>query len=204
MAKYDGLIIPRSYNDYINKSDPLGVSQALQLTGVMDDTPTAGSSKPVKSSGLVGLTSVPVGIYLPFGGTNIPEGWLLCNGQAVSRATYADLFAVIGTAYGNGDGLTTFNVPDLREAVPKGAGLTGKSNNHLDADGLAVGEFLDDRIQEHVHGTPFSSPQGGGIAGWVTQQSNINALQDTYTTKNVRAGATTEVKSVGSNYIIKY
>ena len=60
MAKYDGLIIPRSYNDYINKSDPLGVLQALQLTGVMDDTPTAGSSKPVKSSGLVGLTAVDV------------------------------------------------------------------------------------------------------------------------------------------------
>ena len=60
MAKYDGLIIPRSYNDYINKSDPLGVSQALQLTGVMDDTPTAGSSKPVKSSGLVGLSAVDV------------------------------------------------------------------------------------------------------------------------------------------------
>jgi hypothetical protein len=60
MAKYDGLIIPRSYNDYINKSDPLGVSQALQLTGVMDDTPTAGSSKPVKSSGLAGLSAVDV------------------------------------------------------------------------------------------------------------------------------------------------
>jgi hypothetical protein len=60
MAKYDGLIIPRSYNDYINKSDPLGVSQALQLTGVMDDTPTAGSSKPVKSSGLVGISAVDV------------------------------------------------------------------------------------------------------------------------------------------------
>lgn len=60
MAKYDGLIIPRSYNDYINKSDPLGVSQTLQLTGVMDDTPTAGSSKPVKSSGLVGLSAVDV------------------------------------------------------------------------------------------------------------------------------------------------
>lgn len=60
MAKYDGLIIPRSYNDYINKSDPVGVQQALALTGVMDDTPTAGSSKPVKSSGLVGFTPVDV------------------------------------------------------------------------------------------------------------------------------------------------
>lgn len=145
----------------------------------------------------------PIGSYIPFGGTAIPTGWLLCNGQAVSRTDYAELFKVIGTAYGSGNGSTTFNIPDLREAVPKGAGLTSKSNNHLDADGLAVGEFLDDRLQDHVHGTPFSSPQGGGVAGWVTQLSNIDALQDTYTTRNSRVGATTEVKSVGSNYIIK-
>ena len=42
------------------------------------------------------------------------EGWLLCNGQAVSRTIYQELFATIGTTYGNGDGTTTFNVPDYR------------------------------------------------------------------------------------------
>ncbi len=52
MAKYDGLIIPRSYNDYINKSDPLGVSQALALNGVMDAAPTENSEKPAKSGGI--------------------------------------------------------------------------------------------------------------------------------------------------------
>lgn len=52
MARYDGLIIPRSYNDYINKSSVIDVQEALQLTGVMDDTPTAGSNKPVKSGGV--------------------------------------------------------------------------------------------------------------------------------------------------------
>ena len=52
MAKYDGLIIPRSYNDYINKSDPIGVSQALALNGVMDAAPTENSEKPAKSGGI--------------------------------------------------------------------------------------------------------------------------------------------------------
>ena len=52
MAKYDGLIIPRSYNDYINKSDPLGVLQALALNGVMDAAPTENSEKPAKSGGI--------------------------------------------------------------------------------------------------------------------------------------------------------
>lgn len=49
-----------------------------------------------------------------------PTGWLLCNGDAVSRTTYADLFALIGTTFGVGDGSTTFNVPDFRGRVPAG------------------------------------------------------------------------------------
>jgi microcystin-dependent protein len=52
----------------------------------------------------------------------LPAGWLACDGAAVSRTTYADLFAAIGTTYGPGDGSTTFNVPDLRGNVPIGAG----------------------------------------------------------------------------------
>jgi hypothetical protein len=52
MSRYDGLIIPRSYNEYINKTDPIAMSQALQLNGVMDDAPTENSNHPVKSGGL--------------------------------------------------------------------------------------------------------------------------------------------------------
>jgi microcystin-dependent protein len=57
---------------------------------------------------------VPSGTVLPFAGTTAPIGFLLCSGQAVSRSTYSDLFAAIGTTYGAGDGSTTFNVPDIR------------------------------------------------------------------------------------------
>lgn len=58
---------------------------------------------------------VPVGTILPYGGASSPNSsWLLCYGQAVSRSTYSSVFAVIGTAYGVGDGSTTFNLPDLR------------------------------------------------------------------------------------------
>ena len=63
---------------------------------------------------------VPSGTVLPFAGTTAPIGFLLCSGQAVSRSTYPDLFAAIGTTYGAGDGSTTFNVPDLRGRVPAG------------------------------------------------------------------------------------
>jgi microcystin-dependent protein len=54
---------------------------------------------------------IPTGGFIPFGGTSAPTGFLLCNGAAVSRTTYAALFAVIGTTYGVGDGSTTFNLP---------------------------------------------------------------------------------------------
>jgi microcystin-dependent protein len=56
----------------------------------------------------------PAGVIAMYGGSSAPAGWLLCDGSAVSRVTYADLFTAIGTAYGAGDGVTTFAVPDLR------------------------------------------------------------------------------------------
>ena len=56
---------------------------------------------------------IPIGGLLPYAGTDVPDGYLACDGAAVSRTTYVDLFHVIGTAYGTGNGTTTFNVPDL-------------------------------------------------------------------------------------------
>ena len=66
---------------------------------------------------------IPAGSMLPYGGATAPPGWLLCDGSAVSRTTYAALFAAISTAFGAGDGSTTFNLPDARGRV-----LVGKDN----------------------------------------------------------------------------
>ena len=57
-------------------------------------------------------STVPPGTMIHFAGKTLPEGWLICNGAAVSRTTYAALFAAIGTTYGSGDGSTTFNLPN--------------------------------------------------------------------------------------------
>ena len=65
---------------------------------------------------------VPVAAILPYGGTTAPSGYLMCNGQAVSRTTYSALFSVIGTAYGTGDGSTTFNLPNYTDRVAQGLG----------------------------------------------------------------------------------
>lgn len=74
------------------------------------------------SGGGGGTSAVGPGMIAPFAGGVVPSGWLLCNGAAVSRSTYADLFNAIGTSYGTGDGSTTFNLPDLRSRVPVGKG----------------------------------------------------------------------------------
>lgn len=63
---------------------------------------------------------VPPAIMLPYAGSAAPSGWLLCDGAAVSRSTYAALYAVIGVTYGAGDGSTTFNLPNLKRRVPVG------------------------------------------------------------------------------------
>ena len=63
---------------------------------------------------------MPSGSIIVFAGSSSPTGFLICDGSAVSRTTYADLFAIVSTTYGLGDGSNTFNLPDLRERVIAG------------------------------------------------------------------------------------
>ena len=71
----------------------------------------------------------PVGSLMPFAGNTAPAGWLKCDGSAVSRTTYANLFAVIGTTYGAGDGSTTFNVPNFIDRTFWGGSSSGAIKN---------------------------------------------------------------------------
>lgn len=73
---------------------------------------TTGSLEQIAGSQVnIVYADAPLGAIIPYGGTTIPEGWFECDGSAVSRTTYADLFVVIGTKFGPGDGSTTFNLP---------------------------------------------------------------------------------------------
>ncbi len=67
------------------------------------------------------VDSTPIGTIIPYTGGSIPDGYVLCDGSAISRSAYLDLFTVIGTTWGSGDGSTTFNVPDLRGRFLRGA-----------------------------------------------------------------------------------
>src|SRR3990167_4049843 len=80
----------------------------------------------------------PAGVIVDYGVTSAPSGWLLCDGSAVSRSTYADLFTAIATAYGVGDGSTTFNLPDFRGRVAVGLGTHADVNGLGDSDGMGT------------------------------------------------------------------
>ena len=96
---------------------------------------TTGALSPIAGGTL--YADAPVGTIQAYGGSSAPTGWMLCQGQALSRTTYAELFAVIGTSFGSGDGSTTFNIPDLRGEFLRGAG----TNSHTgEGNGGAVGE----------------------------------------------------------------
>ena len=90
--------------------------------------------------------SIPAGVVSPYAGSSAPTGWLICDGSALSSATYPELYAAIGTNWGNGDGVNTdFNIPDFREAVPVGIGTRPAGvTNH---DVYTLGQFKDDQMQ---------------------------------------------------------
>ena len=96
------------------------------------------ASQLLKQGGFDALLYGEIKIYA---GVSAPAGYLLCNGQAVSRTTYSNLFSVIGDAYGVGDGSTTFNVPDLRGRVPAGmdAGIGRLTSATMTPDGNTRG-----------------------------------------------------------------
>lgn len=96
--------------------------------------------------------TLPIGTQVAYGGAVPPTGWLICDGSAVSRTTYAELFKVIGTSYGAGDGSTTFNLPNKKGRVSAGYDST---NSKFNAIGKHLGEethtLTVQELAEHKH-----------------------------------------------------
>jgi len=118
---------------------------------------------------LTGIEGIPTATIVPWSDSSVPTGFLECNGSAVSRSTYADLFAIIGTTYGSGDGSTTFNVPDLQDNVA--VGKSGTKN--LASTGGANTVTSTGNVGGSTANATLSTPQlashshsgGGNVAG---------------------------------------
>lgn len=144
---------------------------------------------------------LPVGSIFSYSGSTAPNGYLICDGSAISRTDYAKLFSVIGTIYGSGDGSTTFNVPDCRESALVGIGQNA-THSIASHDTYTLGQFKDDQLQTHTHGSvlnDYSNYYGSGGQ----QSGHIGRVGSTgYNTG--RSGAVTRGKRLGVNFIIKY
>jgi len=111
-----------------------------------------------------GYPLVPVGTVVSFAGASAPEGWLMCDGSAVSRTTYANLWAVLSSTYGSGDGSTTFNLPNAKGRSIVGAGTgSGLTERTVSATGGAESVTLtgaQSGTSAHGHGNTFSASTG--------------------------------------------
>ncbi len=144
-----------------------------------------------------------------FAGASLPVGYLWCNGAAVSRTTYADLFAIVGTKFGVGNGTTTFNLPDFRGASPMGSNpmgaatkggisartdgaIVGAETANADHDHTATGTLDIDPINYTPTGTISIASYTGNVTPTIT--TTINAV----TLSTTPSGSVTSATTIGS------
>lgn len=156
--------------------------------------------------------STPAGSMIMFGGAVAPTGWLFCDGAAVSRETYAALFAAIGTTWGAGDGSTTFNLPDARGrsamGAGQGSGLTARTLGQL----LGVEKHALTADENGQHGHQEQDPNGPAYKGYSPGSGKLRLTGDSNGTATplmtVTSGLGTPHNTVHpvfvANYIIKF
>lgn len=125
------------------------------------------STGQLKELSLKAADTLPIGAVIAYSGSNEPSGWLICDGRAISRTNYSNLFNVIGTTYGAGDGSTTFNLPDYRDKVPVGL---DSNDSDFDTLGKTGGEkehkLIVNEIPSHNHNATVA-----GKTAWGGQSS---------------------------------
>ncbi|MCP4134533.1 MAG: tail fiber protein [bacterium] len=161
----------------------------------------------------LGKLVTPVGMISPFAGPKekVPGEWLFCNGRAVSRSEYSALFDVIGTAWGNGDGSTTFNLPDLRGMFLRGVSdesgvdpdASERENQNGGNTGDAVGTYQGHAFESHNHDYTYAGSRQLGRAGGDSGFTAVNGYQTEATGDNGTSRETRPVNAAVS-YIIKY
>ena len=144
-----------------------------------------------------GAELIPSGTIVAYGAASAPTGWLLCDSSAVSRTTYARLFAVIGTTFGTGDGSSTFNLPDLRDKVPLGKG-TNNGTIGTTTGSAAASSVLNSSTKSGVAtGTGTTGGAGSTTTASTTGSDGDGDLTTgTYTINRTLAAGTKDVTQV--------
>ncbi len=190
--KITDLILRDSVTDELNIPSDDGIQSYRVTASQFKDYILAAGN--VLRAAITPAERTPIGAVIPFAGTSAPTGYLMCSGQAVSRTTYAALFAVIGSSHGEGDGSTTFNLPDYRgrflRGVDDGEGRDPNSGGRTAMNtggntGDAVGSIQGHAFQRHNHTQSTHSHDFRGRAG--TGDNAFSA--STYLANNAGGGA---------------
>lgn len=160
----------------------------------------------------------PIGTVIAFAGNSAPAGYLICNGAAVSRTTYAKLFAIIGTTYGAGDGSATFNLPNLTDKFIMGSGTAGTSktaglpnitggfttkvpNGHVN---YTVGAFVGGEGTSTSNTTTEASYSGSGNSTWKDTYRYGFALNASKSSSIYGNSTTVQPPALTMRFYIKY
>lgn len=219
--------------DFVLAANNVGTTQIADNAVTTSKIPDSAITTPKINDGAVTLAKldppvagafIPTGAVLPFAAATAPTGYLLCDGTAVSRTTYATLFALIGVTHGTGNGTTTFNLPDYRGRFLRGvdsganrdpnkAGRTAMNTGGNTGDN--VGSIQDDAMQGHRHplyGYYMSIPGAGSHpVGAFTSGGSFTVLQASGamdpisdgTNGTPRTSSESRPKNAGVNFIIK-
>ena len=193
-----------------NIEDSIDTKQDTLVSGT--NIKTINNNSILGSGNIMVGGSTPTGSVMMFGGATAPDGYLLCDGTAVSRTTYSDLYDAIGTTYGSGDGSTTFNLPNLKGKVPVGYDSSDSSFDSLgETGGEKTHTLTVNEMPSHTHPLKTSYTSGSntdndkvmsasGSSGW-----NNNAHGE-YSIENAGGGqAHNNLQPyIVMNYIIKY
>ena len=162
----------------------------------------------ISKANSVYLPNMPAGSIIAFGGRNIPNGWLLCDGSVVSRVYYSRLFSTIDSIWGAGNSISTFHLPDLRGQFLRG--VTALSNVDPDATtrtalntngntGNNIGSYQDDNFKSHNH-----QLYNYGNSNYTTDTGAGGGFSASISTTLNRGGSETRPKNAYVYYIIKY
>lgn len=143
------------------------------------------------------VEAVPPGAIMHFARSTPPAGWLKANGAAVSRTVYSNLYVAIGTSFGVGDGITTFNLPDLR-----GEFIRGWDNGRGIDSGREFGNWQEGEFKAHTHQIPRKDGSWGLGALKPTYVSGDSGCSDA--TSYSTGGSETRPRNIALLPCIKY